>query len=98
MAIGITTIFQGQNAYIADLLAAADGDTTVDVPHGLGRTPLVSIITPTIGAAAAFAALPQWNVSAPTATKVTVNKVGSAGTAVNSNARLIVLAPHSIIE
>ena len=98
MAIGITTIFQGQNIYIADLLSSADVDTSVDVPHGLGRTPLCWFMIPTIGAAAAFAALPQWNVSAPTATKVTVNKVGTAGTAVNSNTRLVVMAPHSIIE
>lgn len=98
MAITATTVLQGQNIFVADLVSSADGDTTVDVNHGMGVAPLFSIIQATIGAGAAFAALPQWNVTAPTATKVTVNKVGTAGTAANGNARLVCFFPHSIIR
>ena len=97
MAITATPVYQGQNLYVATIVSSADGDTTADVNHGLGVAPAVYFIMPTVGAAAAFAALPQWNVSAPTATKVTLNKVGTAGTAVNSAALLVVMRPHSII-
>ena len=99
MAITATTVFQGQNLFIADVVSSADGDTTADVVHGLGpAVPGQVIITPQVGAAAAFAALPQWAVTVVDATKVTLTKVGTTGTAVNSNMRLIVTRPHSILR
>jgi hypothetical protein len=98
MAITATTVFQGQNIYIATIVSSADGDITADIPHGLGVAPLSYYIQPTAGGAAAFAALCQWNITAVDATKVTVNKVGTAGTAATSAALLVVKRPHSIIR
>jgi hypothetical protein len=98
MAITNTgTIFQGQNLFICTITAGADGDTTADIAHGLSGAPTVYFIIPAAGGAAAFAALCQYNITLPTATKVTVNKVGTAGTAATSAAVLVVMRPHSII-
>ena len=96
MAITPTTVFQGRNLFIATVVSSADGDTTADIPHGLVGTPQSVIITPQAGAAAAFAALPQWAAPVIDGTKVTLTKVGTAGTAANSAMLLIVSRPHSI--
>jgi hypothetical protein len=98
MAITATPVLQSQNLFIADIVAGLDADTTLDVNHGLGITPLEYRLVPTAGAGANFAALCQWNITAPTATKVTVNKVAGVGTAASSAARLLVWRPHSIIR
>jgi hypothetical protein len=97
MALAATTVLQGQNIFIATLAAGADGDTTVDVAHGLGVTPLVYFIMPTAQATSA-ANNCFYNITAPTATKVTVNKAGGVGSAALSAALLVVMRPHSIIE
>lgn len=98
MAITATPVITGQNMFVANIVSSADADTTQALPHGLPVAPIITIIAPTIGAAAAFAAWCQWAVTAVTATNVTVSKVGTAGTAANSAAVLVCLAPHSIIK
>ena len=103
MAIQLATgadafVFQGQNMFIANVVSTADGDVAGSIAHGLGVIPGVVLIQPLAGAAAAFAALPQWGMTAPDATNVNLTKVGTAGTAVNSLMRLLVMRPHSIIR
>lgn len=97
MAITPTTVLQGQNIFVATIVSSADGDTTVDVAHGLGVAPSVYFIMPMAQASTATNCC-WWNITAPTATKVTVNKQGTAGTAALSAALLVVMRPHSIMQ
>lgn len=96
MAITATPVFQGQNLYIATIVSSADGDTTADITHGLVTAPTVFFIMPMAQATTATNAC-FWNITAPTATKVTVNKFNGVGTAALSAALLVVMRPHSII-
>jgi len=80
-----------------DITATADGDTTLNIAHGLGRAPTCWYIVPicTDGTELAANAASSWNVqpAGVTATNVQVRKsvlVGS-GTA-NPQARLFVWA------
>jgi len=93
MAIGITTRYQGQNLYIADI-TWADSDTTGDVPHGLIGTPLSVALSPT----AQSAATTVCGATTIDATKVTLTKAaGGVGGGAASALRIIVSRPHSMI-
>jgi hypothetical protein len=94
MALTVTPVFAGQNAYIADVIFTVDGDTTGDVTHGLGVVPLYVTITATtmVAATSALAA------SVIDATKVTVKKLAGVGTAAGSAARIEIRRPHSIMR
>lgn len=93
-----TPVFQGQNMFITDITWGLDADVALVVAHGLGVAPLDVQITPTAGGAAAFAALGQLFVSAIGAVNFTINKVGTAGTAIASSCRITVRRPHSITQ
>ena len=82
-------------------LTALDADTTVDVTHGMAATPALAILQMR-GAAIALAAGGNWSLGTIDATKVTVNKLntaGSGGAAPGTTvvATLIVQLPHSIL-
>lgn len=97
MAITTATVFQGQNMFIADVTWGADADTTADIAHGLGVTPL--FVAYTYLATGAAAAVPEVGCTTIDATKVTVTKTNvSAGSGAAAKGRLICMLPHSIIK
>jgi hypothetical protein len=113
MAVSVKTVlFQGQNLYIADLVAAAEGDVAeLLVTHGISTVPgtvavpgvpLMAWVVPMIATTAA--SNPAWAITtAPNATQVGVTKslggAGSAGGVPGTTVigRLFVMRPHSNI-
>lgn len=94
MAVTSATVLQGQNVFAADVTWGADADTTADINHGLGTTPLLVVYTPL--ATGAAAAVPIVGCTVIDATKITVTKTNvSAGSGAAAKGRLICFRPHS---
>lgn len=82
MAVTLTTIFQGTNINITDVVASADGDVAATIPHGLGGVPAECYLTPMLSQA--LAAASAWAVATPPATGLTsvntvLTKLATAG-------------------
>lgn len=82
MGVTLTTIFQGTNINITDVVASADGDVAATIPHGLAAAPAEVYLTPMLSQA--LAAASAWAVATPpatgvTATNVVLTKLATAG-------------------
>ncbi len=92
MATSFTTVFPGVNVREFDIIATADGDTTVVIPHGLQQTPFLSL-TPLLQAPAGFS---QWAATAIDDTDVTLTKSTAAGSGnAGAQVRLTCMAPEA---
>ena len=72
-----------------DVTATADGDTTLLIPHGLGRAPKVTNLVPVgiMGGARASSAISAWAIGTIDATNVQVKKGSGVGSG-NANVQL----------
>ena len=94
-AVTITTVFDGPDSFIADVIATADADTTATIPHTLGAAPQEVTITQLISQA--LTALSAWAVTTIDATNVVCTKLTSVGSGnAGAQLRVIIKRPHSI--
>ena len=95
MAVSLTTILDGVDEHIVDVIATADADTTATIPHTLGAAPLEVTITQLISQA--LTALSAWAVTTIDATNVVLTKLTSVGSGnAAAQVRVIIKRPHSI--
>lgn len=94
MSTSATLVYQGVQTYVADVIATADGDTSIILTHGLGVAPADVQLT----ALSAAGALSTWAWTATTSTTtITLTKSTATGSgAAPVQLRAIVRAPHSI--
>ncbi len=88
MALSFAIGFDGLHFQAFDVIATADADTVLVIPHGMQRTPFV-FITP---AQQAVGELSAWAVTGITDTDVTVEKsvaVGSGDPAIQLRVNVI---------
>ena len=95
MAVTVTTVLAGANAFTFDVAATADADTTTgNVAHGLGDTPVEVTLTSLQQVATAISA---WAVTTLNGTNVVLTKgIGAGSGAVGNQVRCTVRRPHSI--
>lgn len=94
MAVTITTVYDGEDTFIATVTATADGDTTATIPHGLGVAPAEFYATQLISQA--LTALSAWSWAAD-ATNVVGTKLTSTGSGnASAQARVVIKRPHSL--
>lgn len=94
-AVTITTVFDGTDTHIADVIAAADGDTTATIPHTLGAAPAEVTVTQLLSQA--LTALSAWAVTTIDATNVVLTKLTSTGSGnAGAQIRVIIKRPHSL--
>lgn len=95
MAASVVVVRAGRYSAEFDVTMTADGDTTVDIAHGMGTTPQSVTIHPR---------QPSFYVGTYTvgtigATTVTINKVANAGSGNGSPAlRVMVQLYHSLVQ
>lgn len=94
MAVTVTTIFDGADSHIVDIIATADADTTATIPHTLGAAPAEVYITPLLQAPAAVS---EWAATTIDATNVVLTKGTGAGSGnAGAQLRVVIKRPHSI--
>lgn len=94
-ATGATPPTSVNDSLIVDIVASADGDTTITVPHLMGVAPQEVYITPLLSQA--LTALSGWVVSTINTTNIILTKLASTGSGnAAAQLRLIVKRPHSI--
>lgn len=97
MAVTITNVLAGKNAFICDVAATADGDTTATCPHGLPVAPLFVTLCPTLSQA--LTALSGWAATTIDGTNITLTKLTSTGSGnAAKQVRVNALTPHSVIS
>lgn len=95
MTVTVTPVLAGTYTHVSDVEADDDADAIATIPHGLGATPSVVIITPL----AAEAQVSLWFAGTVNATNVVLTKttdVGSGGA--GNQVRMIASLPHSLVS
>lgn len=95
-AVTVTPVLAGITTHVSDVEATVDGDTTATVPHGLGATPSIVILTPLLQAPAGLSLWAATTIDATNVvcTKATTASSGSAG----NQLRVTAMLPHSLIS
>ncbi len=95
--VTITTVYDGEDTFIADITASADADVTATIPHTLGAVPAEVYIMPALEQA--LTALSQWvaPIASIGATNVICTKLTSTGSgSATKQARVIIKRPHTL--
>ncbi len=93
--VTITTVFDGPDSFIADVVASADGDVTATIPHLIGATPEEVYLIPTLSQA--LTALSGWAATTIDATNVVCTKLASTGSgSATKQLRVIAKRPHTL--
>lgn len=96
MAVTVTPVLSGANLHIADITATADADIAAVVPHGLGSTPTIVLLTDMLTVVSALSAWAYGVIDATNVNVVATAAVGSGDAAVQL--RVTVSLPHSLFR
>lgn len=94
MATSSVAVVNNANYKSWNIIATADGDTTLVIAHGFGAIPDAVFLTPLTAAGR----LSDW-IAATDATNITLTKttVGSSGAA-PAQLKVVAMRPHSIFQ
>lgn len=92
MAVTITPVLAGKDAYIADIAVSAAELSSGNIAHGLGAVPKEVEITPLVAVVAASAG---WAVTTIDATNIVLTR-HTTGASTADTVRLTAKRPHSI--
>jgi hypothetical protein len=95
--VTITTVYDGEDTFIADVTASADGDVTATIPHTMGVAPGEVYLLPALEQA--LTALSCWvcPVASIGVTNVVCTKLTSTGSgSATKQLRVIAKRPHSL--